>query len=100
MSSRAATHPAARSDGKRIRSRTHLGVPSMLDAVRSPAVNGNAQDAVPHEAARLKRAAWAFTTRRIRAAAVALVHSDRAPRAGDLVLARVDAIGYHSALQS
>src|SRR5262245_3329437 len=47
---------------------------------------------------RLRRAAWAFTTRRVSNGAFTLLH-EGAPQAGDLVLARVDAIGYHGALQ-
>ena len=48
---------------------------------------------------RLRRAAWAFTTRRVRAAACGLASEGRTPKAGDLLLARVDSVGYHSALQ-
>jgi hypothetical protein len=51
------------------------------------------------EAARLERAAWAFTTRRLREREFGILREGAAPRAGDLVLARVDAIGHHSALQ-
>jgi len=49
--------------------------------------------------ARLRRAAWAFTTRRVRGRVCGLAEMRWAPKAGDLVLARVDSIGYHSALQ-
>ena len=46
-----------------------------------------------------RKATWAFTTRRVRdSASVKLDRSSR-PTAGDLVLARVDAIGHHSGLQ-
>jgi hypothetical protein len=49
--------------------------------------------------ARLRRAAWAFTTRRVRGRVCGLTEMRWTPKAGDLVLARVDSIGYHSALQ-
>ena len=49
--------------------------------------------------ARLNRAAWAFTTRRVpRGAAGSILPAVGVPRAGDLVLARVDAIGHHANL--
>lgn len=48
---------------------------------------------------RLRRAAWAFTTRRVRGSLNSLVEENLVPRAGDLVLARVDALGHHTALQ-
>lgn len=54
----------------------------------------------PLEAERRESASWAFTTRRVRQAdACTLVKPKAAPRAGDLVLARVDAIGHHAGLQ-
>lgn len=49
---------------------------------------------------RLRRASWAFTTRRVpRDVACALGPLRGAPRAGDLILARVDALGHHAGLQ-
>lgn len=49
---------------------------------------------------RLGRAAWAFTTRRVARDSVTRILRDaRAPGPGDMVLARVDEIGYHSGLQ-
>lgn len=52
------------------------------------------------EAARIRRAAWAFTTRRVPQDAVSrIIHEANTPRAGDLVLARVESLGYHSGLQ-
>jgi hypothetical protein len=49
---------------------------------------------------RLQRASWAFTTRRVpRRAACQILPPKGRPRVGDLVLARVDAIGHHGALQ-
>jgi hypothetical protein len=62
--------------------------------------------ALPHlqmrkDRSRLARASWAFTTRRVASgAACRIVHSATAkPRAGDLVLARVDSLGHHKGLQ-
>jgi hypothetical protein len=50
-------------------------------------------------AARLERAAWAFTTRRLREREFTILRDGATPLAGDLLLARVDAIGHHSAIQ-
>jgi hypothetical protein len=49
---------------------------------------------------RMRLASWAFTTRRVPqgAASTILRHNGR-PEAGDVVLARVDAIGHHGDLQ-
>lgn len=48
----------------------------------------------------LVQSPWAFTTRRVdRARAAMLITDERAPRSGDLVLARVDALGHHGNLQ-
>ena len=47
----------------------------------------------------LKRAAWAYTTRRVRGPVSGILDGERTPSAGDLVLARVEAIGSHSGLQ-
>ena len=49
--------------------------------------------------ARLRRASWAFTTRRVRKPVQAQLEKDIRPAVGDLVLARVDRIGHHSGLQ-
>ena len=54
---------------------------------------------VAAEMARLQRAAWAFTTRRVRMGTFGLIHEGATPRAGDLVLARVEVIAHHTALQ-
>jgi hypothetical protein len=52
------------------------------------------------EQAQLRRASWAFTTRRIpQGTACAILSSGGAPKAGDLVLARVTALGQHADLQ-
>src|SRR5262245_44509983 len=52
------------------------------------------------EVERLRRAAWAFTTRRVPSNAAHGIFRDAGgPGAGDLVLARVDAIGHHRGLQ-
>lgn len=50
------------------------------------------------ESARLRRAAWASTTRRVHGP-LFIGESARAPVPGDLFLARVDAIGLHAGLQ-
>lgn len=71
----------------------------MLDAIHSDARNGSSLSGAPPEVARLRHAAWAFTTRRVDRAVCGLDSQTKAPTAGDLVLARVDVVGYHSALQ-
>lgn len=49
---------------------------------------------------RLRLASWAFTTRRVpQGAATRILPPEGRPRVGDLVLARVDALGTHAALQ-
>lgn len=53
-----------------------------------------------HLAARALRADWAFTTRRVPKDAVGgVLLSEKAPQAGDLVLAIVDMLGQHGGLQ-
>jgi len=50
--------------------------------------------------ARLRRACWAFATRRVPpAAACSILRAASVPQAGDLVLARVDVLGHHCNLQ-
>lgn len=52
------------------------------------------------EADRLARAAWAFTTRRVpRDQQFSIRQQARPPRPGDLVLARLDVLGFHRGLQ-
>jgi hypothetical protein len=60
---------------------------------------GRARAAARADGEHVLRAAWAFTTRRVRRAAFGLAHGPATPQPGDLVLARVDAIGHHSAIQ-
>jgi hypothetical protein len=49
---------------------------------------------------RLQRASWAFTTRRVpREHHFRISHQARSPLPGDLVLARIDALGFHRGLQ-
>jgi len=49
---------------------------------------------------RLRQASWAFTTRRIpQGAATTILRRNGRPEAGDVVLARVDALGHHGDLQ-
>src|SRR5262245_39093163 len=59
-----------------------------------------ARPAALHGAARLRAASWAFTTRRVpRGAATRVLDEARAPKPGDLVLARIDELGFHTSLQ-
>jgi dethiobiotin synthetase len=52
------------------------------------------------ETERLERASWAFTTRRVpRNESFRVSREPMTPRAGDLVLARVDLLGHHKGLQ-
>lgn len=49
---------------------------------------------------RLRRASWAFTTRRVpQSVAYSTIRPEGSPDAGDLVLARVDVLGHHKGLQ-
>jgi hypothetical protein len=51
------------------------------------------------EAARFRRANWSFMTRRVdQNIAARLLTEDAAPQAGDVVLARIDALGHHANL--
>ena len=50
-------------------------------------------------AALLKRTPWAFSTRRVERSAAKTLITEATPKAGDLVLARVDALGHHANLQ-
>ena len=47
----------------------------------------------------LKRTPWAFSTRRVERSAAKTLITEATPKAGDLVLARVDALGHHANLQ-
>ena len=47
----------------------------------------------------LKRTPWAFSTRRVERGAAKTLITEATPKAGDLVLARVDALGHHANLQ-
>lgn len=50
--------------------------------------------------ARLRLAPWAFTTRRVpQGVATSILPAEGAPRVGDLVMVRVDALGMHANLQ-
>ncbi|HYM82462.1 MAG TPA: DUF1611 domain-containing protein [Candidatus Limnocylindria bacterium] len=69
----------------------------MLDRLLSDSPNESAESMSP-DAVRLRRAAWASTTRRVRGT-LSLVEGTWTPKPGDLLLARVDQIGFHSALQ-
>jgi len=71
----------------------------MLDQVRGNLGLGHPRRNRIHTYAPLRKAAWAFTTRRVREPLSGLVDEATRPVAGDLVLARVDAIRHHSGLQ-
>lgn len=66
--------------------------------LRNSSDRSPSRDAVP-EMGRLRRAAWSYTTRRVGHGVYGLTDARRSPVAGDLVLARIDAIGHHSGLQ-
>ena len=66
------------------------GIPQTFEA--------SASDGLISEAARLCHAAWASTTRRVQGP-LGVVANHGPPMPGDLLLARVDTVGYHSALQ-
>lgn len=66
--------------------------------MRTTASHGATLSHLDHE--RIARAKRGFTTRRVQLAeTVALIHPERPPRAGDLVLVRVDQVGQHSWLE-
>jgi hypothetical protein len=71
----------------------------MRDVFRFGPRDSRARTVDAPDAVRLRRAAWAFTTRRVRSGACKLVLGANAPKAGDVLLARVDEIGQHSGLQ-
>ena len=47
----------------------------------------------------LERTPWAFSTRRVERSAAKTLIAEATPKTGDLVLARVDALGHHANLQ-
>jgi hypothetical protein len=52
------------------------------------------------EAERIRSASWAFSTRRVpRDESYRISHQPLTPKAGDLVLARIDVLGHHRGLQ-
>ncbi len=73
--------------------------PDMLD-MRPPTLRlGGPKVRARKDVARLGLASWAFTTRRVPPSVAAWITPPVGqPEAGDLVLARVDAIGYHANL--
>jgi len=61
---------------------------------------GGTMNQMRQDRIRLRLASWAFTTRRVpQGAACSILPPVGRPRAGDLVFARVDAIGHHGGLQ-
>ena len=75
-------------------------IPELLD-LRPPMVDLDLpQVQARKDRARLKQASWAFTTRRIPIGiADSIIMTTKKPEAGDIVLARVDALGHHRGLQ-
>ena len=73
--------------------------PPLLDMrPAQPALRGPSTR-MHHDGLRLRLASWAFTTRRVpQGAACAILPPVGEPVSGDLVLARVDAIGHHGYL--
>lgn len=68
--------------------------------LETPGTSGDANRIAPVDAERLRRAAWAFSTRRVPPEiAATTIPPPQTPQAGDLVLARVDALGHHTGLQ-
>ena len=58
------------------------------------------QEVTPGALAKLlKRTPWAFSTRRVERSAATTLITEATPKTGDLVLARVDALGHHAKLQ-
>lgn len=74
-------------------------VPDMLD-MRPPTLRVDGSKVrTRQDLTRLRLASWAFTTRRVPQGVAALIMPPAGkPEVGDLVLARVDAIGYHANL--
>jgi len=71
----------------------------MLDTLSIKVGGAPGEARVAPEMLRLQRAAWAFTTRRVRMGTFGFIQEGVTPRAGDVVLARVEAIAHHTALQ-
>jgi len=72
----------------------------LADMAFSPLSAETAQIRVTRDLERLERASWAFSIRRVpRDAVYKIIGDARTPNAGDLVLARVDALGHHKGLQ-
>jgi len=71
----------------------------MSQSLRPKSELGRSRKARRQRLKSLRRASWAFSTRRVSVPATSLLEGAARPTAGDLVLARVDAIGHHGALQ-
>jgi hypothetical protein len=85
---------------RRVDTPSSPSVPSYLDMRPvQPDVRGTMTQA-RRDRARLRAAAWAFTTRRVpQGQATTVLRRNGPPQAGDVVLARVDALGHHADLQ-
>ena len=70
------------------------------DTPRGDRAKGHGQKLAPEALSRLlEHTPWAFSTRRIERSAARTLITEATPTAGDLVLARVDALGHHADLQ-
>ena len=79
--------------------RIHARRLSVLDARPSRVAQTSLVAKRNPEEARLRRANWSFMTRRVdQNIAVRLLKEDVVPQAGDVVLARIDALGHHANL--
>jgi|GEM_PF-285593 len=79
--------------------RIHASRLSVLDARPSRVAQTSLVAKRNPEEARLRRANWSFMTRRVdQNIAVRLLKEDVVPQAGDVVLARIDALGHHANL--
>ncbi|MGH8222535.1 MAG: DUF1611 domain-containing protein [Woeseiaceae bacterium] len=78
----------------------HDYAPAVLDMRPVKVGLGGPTMQMRQDRARLRVASWAFTTRRVpQGVAASLRPPEGRPQVGDLILARVDAIGHHPCLQ-
>lgn len=99
-------NPAGRANGASVTevaaNPNPVEAPLPVELDMRPATQGlrGAMTQMRRDRRRLRLASWAFTTRRVPpGAAASILPLEGRPRAGDLVLARVDALGQHPALQ-
>src|SRR5262245_2832790 len=85
---------------RRVDTPSSPSVPSYLDMRPAQPDARGAMTQSRRDRMRLRAASWAFTTRRVpQGQATSILRRSGRPEAGDLVLARVDAIGHHADLQ-